>query len=86
MDKFAAYVDSATNPARQLRAITPSDTENIPFVAKGIFVGTGGTISILAVGDTEAVTLTVQDGAILPIRARRINATGTTATGLVALI
>ena len=86
MDKFSTYADSAANPARQLRAITPSDTENIPFVAKGIFVGTGGTISILAVGDTEAVALTVQDGAILPIRARRINATGTTATGLVALI
>ena len=58
-------------------AITPSDTVDLPRVTGGILVGSTGNV---------AVTFTaLAAGTYLPIAARRVNAAGTTATGLVAL-
>lgn len=72
-------------PAGRYAAITPSDTVDLTFMARAIYVGTGG--NLVAVDDAgTAVTFTnVPDGAIIPIRVSRINATSTTATNMVAL-
>ena len=83
------YVNDATTaigPAVMLRAVTPSDADELEFVTNGIVPGTAGTIAVVAQEDGSAVTLTVNAGQVLPIRARKIMATGTTATGIVALI
>ena len=72
-------------PATQWRSITPSDTVSLPAGCRGIYVGGAGNVA--AVGDDNvAVTFTgLPIGTFMPIGAKRVNATNTTATLLVAL-
>lgn len=87
IDKQAQRGDTTDFPAKSLRAITPHDTNELAFVAKALYVGGGGNISIVAQEDTAPITLTgVVAGQIIPVRAKIVRATGTTATGIVALI
>lgn len=75
-----------TRPASNFFAITPSNTVDFTQgVTRGIYVGTGG--DVVAVGqDGTAVTFTaVPGGVILPIVAKRVNSTSTTASNLVGL-
>jgi hypothetical protein len=86
IDNLSRLSDSTEFPAVRLRAVTPSDTVPLVYVAKALYVGTGGNVAIMASEDADAVTLTnVQSGTIVPVRARRVMATGTTASGIVAL-
>ena len=86
IDNLRNLSDSIEFPAVRLRAVTPNDTTPLVFVCKALYVGSGGNLAIMASEDTAAVTLTnVQSGSIIPVRARRVMATGTTATGIIAL-
>lgn len=75
----------ATDPAGFAAAITPSDSTNFE-ECRSIYVGVGGDVVVVLPGSGGAVTFTaVPSGAILPVRAKRVNSTSTTATNLVAL-
>lgn len=79
------HENSAISPARALRAVTPSDSGDLPLGAcKALWIGVGGTIAVIAADDSSSVTLTVQEG-VLPVRVKRVLATGTTASSIVAL-
>lgn len=66
-------------------AITTSNTVNIPEGPTDAIV-VGGTGNLVAVFENDvAVTLAVTAAQLLPVRIKRVNATSTTATGLVAL-
>lgn len=65
--------------------ITPSDSADLPRVTDGIWVGTAGNVAAVMPNNVMPVVLSVPSGAWIPLVARRINATNTTATGLVAL-
>jgi len=86
IDKQAQRGDTTDFPAKSLRAVTPHDTNELEYVAKALFIGTGGTLSLIAQEDTAAVSLTVVAGQIVPVRAKIVLDTGTTASGIVALI
>jgi hypothetical protein len=87
IDLQAQRGDTVDFPATRLRAVTPSDSDPLSFVPKALYVGTGGNLAIMAQEDTVAVTLTnLAPGSIVPVRARLVMATGTTASGIVALI
>ena len=64
-------------------AVTPSDSAGIP-TTRAIYVGGAGTI-VAVVNGTVVTFAGALAGTILKIRATRVNATGTVATGLVAL-
>jgi len=66
-------------------AITPSDTVDLPRVTDAILVGAGGNVAAVMQNNVPGVFTGVTAGTVLPIAARRVNAAGTTATGLVAL-
>lgn len=85
-DLYASHSASASGPARRLRSVMPSDTDELDFVSSGLVCGVGGFLSIVAADDTLPVTLPVVAGQIYPVRAKAVRATGTTATGIVALI
>lgn len=72
--------------ARKLAAVTPNDGTDLPGgVCDAVWVGGSGSIAIIAEDDTVAVTTAgVATGTRLDIRAKRILATGTTATLIVA--
>lgn len=74
-------------PGSKLRAVTPSDSTNFADgLCRALYIGGSGNIAILAEDDTSAVTLSnVGAGQIIPVRAKRVNFTNTTATLIVAI-
>lgn len=86
IDIYRQYSGAPIGPARRLRPIVPHDTEELEYVANGLVCAGDGLLSLVAVDDTVPVTVPVATGQIYLIRARMVRATGTTATGIVALI
>lgn len=84
---MSSYSSTPDSTAVCADSITPSDATNLPKVYKAVYIGGSGNISAILEYDTTAVTFNnVQAGSVLPIRVKKINATGTTATGLVGLV
>ena len=78
------YAQTATGPADFGFEITPSDSEDLAMITRSVFAAGAGVIKWHNAGGQEQHT-TVVDGERVPIKARRILATGTTATGLEGL-
>ena len=85
MDKFSDYPTTLVAPARDAQAVTPHDTNELPVLPRAIYVGQTGDVSARLAGGQSVVFANVQAGSVLPVRARGINQTGTTAGGLLAL-
>ena len=77
----------ASAPASKLSAVTTSDTVDLTLgVCRALWIGAAGNVAVLAEDDLAAVTLLgATAGQIIPIRARRVFATGTTAASIVAI-
>ncbi|WP_292079084.1 MULTISPECIES: spike base protein, RCAP_Rcc01079 family [Brevundimonas] len=76
----------AGGPARRAAAAAPSDTVDLTAYAKALYVGGAGNVRVLTVGaeDGDAVTFANHPVGWLPVQVRRVLATGTTATQIVA--
>ncbi len=82
---FLSQTASITGPATDIVPVTPSDGADLAQVAIALYVETGGTISLVSVfGQTRTVVLA--DFSILPVGTKRVRATGTTATGIHAMV
>ncbi len=69
---------------RTVAAVVPTDASAIgPF--EGFVVGVAGNVALVPVGQSTPVTIAAIAGFIYPIEFQGINATGTTATGIVGL-
>lgn len=86
-DIYAAFAPSPSAPARRLQAVTPADGTDLPVLAKALYVGGAGDLKIVPVAspDGEAVTLKNHPVGYVAVQTRRVFATGTTATHIVAL-
>lgn len=71
-------------PSASAEAITPSNSVNLSGTTRGIYVGVTGDVTAVINGNA-ILFKAVPVGLILPIRATRVNSTGTTATNMVAL-
>lgn len=85
MDRFTSLSGGLTSPATDAGAIEPSDTADLPVVARAIYVGGDGDVSLVTQRGSTVTLANVPGGTLLPIRARQVRATGTTATALVWL-
>lgn len=83
-DSFVHYRSGLESPAADLAPVSPDDTSDLANASRAINVATSGTVQITTVNNTQGAVF-VAAGIAFPIRARRIWATGTTATGIVAL-
>ncbi len=83
-DSFADHLSGLESPASKLSAITPDDATDLPLAGRALNVATSGAVTVTTVDGTTA-TVYVAAGIAFPVRARRIWATGTTATGIVAM-
>ncbi len=73
-------------PYRDAASITPNDSADLPDLSRGIFVGTGGALTVrLLDASADVVFANIPNGTLLPISVRRVMVTGTTASGLIAL-
>jgi len=85
-DQFSQTLDSVIAPATRAVAVVPNDSTPLTDIPKALFVGTGGAITMRGVaGSADQLWKNVPDGAVLPIRAQYIRATGTTAADILAL-
>lgn len=66
-------------------AVVPSDSVNLTTRAVALFIGTGGDVVILNKAGNPITFKNVPDGSYLDCQTNRVNATGTTATDIVAL-
>jgi hypothetical protein len=71
--------------AHNLYPVTPNDNADLPVWASALYVGVGGTLRVDTVGGQTDVPVVAPDGIILPFGVRRVRATGTTATSILAL-
>lgn len=74
-----------SSPAFDGEAVTPSDTDDLPDVARALFVGGSGNVTLDTLQGTTLTFRGLNGGAILPVGAKRVRATGTTATYIIAL-
>lgn len=84
-NSFASRSASLQGPGTDIRPVTPSNTVDFPAVAAALYVETGGMLSIVTVSGTTR-QVAVADFSILPVGVQRVNATGTTAAGIHALV
>lgn len=76
---------SGTFLAEGAAAVTPSDTTELG-PCKALYIGGAGNVAVHTTGRDASVTFfAVPVGTVLPVSARRVLATGTTATNIVAL-
>jgi hypothetical protein len=85
-DSFLHHQAGLDSPAFEATSVTPSDSVDLGFTARGLYVGSGGDVAVIPKNGSTAVTLrNVQSGTVLPVSVKRVLATGTTATQIVAL-
>lgn len=82
---FASNIDPVT-AARHAEAVTPSDTADLNHVTSAIYIGGAGNLALILANDSAPVTFTgLAAGTVLQVQAKRIMATNTTATALLAM-
>lgn len=85
-DLFRKYIAGRTDTAKKSLTVTPSDSTDLPERARAIYVGVTGNVSIVDPYGNTAVYFAVPAGFQINAEVDRINATGTTATNLIAMI
>lgn len=88
-------LNSQVDPVLQAFAITPSDSDPLTVIVRGIYVGTSGDLTVLLANDNTGED-DVPDGTVItfanapvgyhPLRCVMVMSTGTTADDLVGLI
>jgi len=76
---------SVLAPANDAFAVTPSDTTEFTQFARALYIGTAGSLVLLTRRGNIATFVNVTTAQVLPVQTRRVNSTGTTASGIVGL-
>ena len=82
---FTDRIPSLSGPATDLFPVVPADGIDLPAVAIALYIETGGTITVQSVAGFQR-QVEVADFSFLPLGVRRVEATGTTASGIHALM
>lgn len=84
-DPFASLAPGLTSPAITAEPVTPSNSVPLTAPSRSIYVAGGGDLRVTMMSGAVVTFAGVLGGAIYPLRVRQVMATGTTATGIVAL-
>lgn len=85
-DRFADHAIGLESPASHGFAIAPSDGADLVETTRAIYVGSSGNLAVTLASGAEVTLTGIPGGTLLPVRLRRIRATGTTATAIVGLL
>jgi len=80
-DTFAGTIPSLQSPALAIEEIVPDDVAELTYVTRALNVSASGIIRMETINGSIGDVF-VGAGVAFPIRARRIFATGTTASGI----
>lgn len=78
-DDFQSYALGLTAPAGRHYTVVPSDTVDLPVRPRALYVEGAGN-AVLSDGTTTVTYSALVAGQVLPFRAMRVLATGTTAS------
>jgi hypothetical protein len=77
---------TSASPALNAAVVTPSDTTDLPNPAIRLWVGGAGNVTLDTVGGSTSVLFAaLPAGTLLSVQVKRVRATGTSATNIVAL-
>lgn len=82
--RYENHDSKLNDPAGAAAAVTPSNTTVLP-ETRGLYVGGTGDVAVVMRSGDAVTFRSVQAGTLIPIRVRQVRATGTTASGIVAL-
>lgn len=82
---FANRTPSPSGPARDIVPVVPQDGVSFDVIAASLYVEVGGSLTFVT-EQGNLRTLNVPDMCMLPVGARGVQATGTTASGIHALV
>lgn len=83
-DAFDSFTPGLDAPLAAAAAVTPSDAADLATTSRALHLGGGGNLRVTLAAGGAAVTFTAMAAGWHPIRVRRVWATGTTATAIVA--
>ena len=83
-DIFDSRVSSLESPGLHAAEILPNDGVDLETTARALWIGTSGNLRVTTAGGETVIFRNVGPG-VLPIRAARVHATGTTAGDIVAV-
>lgn len=76
--------DASSNPFANCAVVTPSDSADLATESRALWVGVEGNVKITTIGGSTETFVAVPVG-WFPGRVRRVWATGTTATSIIAV-
>jgi hypothetical protein len=82
-DNWSGVFSPIFGPATRATAVVPNDDQDLGDLCSALYVGVMGDVALVTF-NFETVTFVAASG-ILPIRARRVLASGTTASSILAL-
>jgi hypothetical protein len=88
VDPFFAGTLEPVTAARHAEAVSPSDTADLTKVTSALYVGVSGDLALILANDPDTAPVIfkgVAAGTLLQLQCRRVMATGTTATNILAL-
>lgn len=65
--------------------VAPHDTNELAYVSRALYIGGAGAVKVTTLKGTDLTFAAVPVGTVLHVRAKKVFATGTTATNIVAL-
>ena len=83
-DMFEGRGSGLESPGYDAAAVTPSDSTDLTFTSRAVYVGTRGDLRVTAASGSVVTFVNVPEG-MLPMRVSRIHASGTTAADIVAV-
>lgn len=84
VDKFRDRSSGLESPGHTAAEITPNDAVDLAITSRALYIGQPGDLRVTTAGD-DTVTFAGVPAGILPMRVRRVHATGTTAGAIVAI-
>lgn len=85
-DQFKSHATGLSAPIVGAFSITPDDGVDLADVTRALYVGVSGDVSVVMKSGDTVTLVNVQAGTMLPVRAQRVNATGTSAQNLVGMV
>lgn len=67
-------------------AVTPHDTNALAYPTTGLYIGTGGNVTVTMKSGVDVTFASVPTGMLLPIEVSHVKATLTTATSIIAVV
>jgi len=85
-DRFLNTSPSLSGPATHGFAVTPHDTNLLSETTRAVYVGSAGSLAVQLASGAVITFAGVSSGTMLPVRASKVMATGTSAADILGLV